>query len=116
MYKKYRLRDSASFQSIRRDGHFLPHPLVVMSWLPNGLEYSRFGFSVGRRVGKAVQRNRVKRRLREAVRLRIQHGEIATGWDVVFVARYPMQEASFRQVDEAVGLLLRRAGLVSGAA
>jgi ribonuclease P protein component len=111
MYKKNRLRDNATFRSIRRDGRTLLHPLLVMSWLPNGLEYSRFGFSVGRRIGTAVQRNRVKRWMREAVRLRIKNHETAAGWDVVFVARYPMREASFHQADQAIGLMLRRAEL-----
>jgi ribonuclease P protein component len=112
MHKKYRLRTNASFQSIRREGRVLLHPYVVMSWLPNGLEHSRFGFSVGRRIGQAVKRNQIKRWMREALRLRIQNGEIAAGWDVVFIARYPVREASFHQVDQAIGLLLRRAGMV----
>jgi ribonuclease P protein component len=114
MHKKYRLQDNASFQTVRREGQVLLTPLLVMSWLPNGLESSRFGFSVGRRIGRAVQRNWIKRRMREAVRLRIRKGEIAAGWDVVFVARYPVRDASFQQVDQNIGLLLHRSGLASG--
>jgi ribonuclease P protein component len=113
MRKKFRLRANADFERLRREGRTLLHPLLVISILPNGLEYSRFGFAVGRRFGKAVARNRVKRRMREVVRVRMQRGEIAAGWDVVLIARHPMREASFNQVDEAIGLLLRRAGLLS---
>src|SRR5512136_2073690 len=114
MQKRVRLRASASFQAVRRDGRALLHPLLVLSWLPNGLEFSRFGFSVGRRIGKAVKRNQVKRWMRESVRLRIKQGEIAAGWDVVLVARHAICEASFEKVDQAIGLLLHRAGLTSG--
>jgi ribonuclease P protein component len=113
MRKKYRLRDNAGFQRLRREGKTWRHPLLVVSILPNQLEYSRFGFAVGRRIGKAVERNRVKRRMRESVRIRMKKGEIAAGWDVVFIARRPIQRASFHQVDEAIGLMLRRARLLS---
>jgi ribonuclease P protein component len=113
MQKKLHLRANADFERLRREGRTLLHPLLAISILANGLEYSRFGFAVGRRLGKAVARNRVKRRMREVVRVRMQRGEIAAGWDVVLIARRPMREASFNQVDEAIGLLLRRAGLLS---
>jgi len=113
MRKKHRLRANADFQRLRRNGRTLLHPLVVISLLPNGLEHSRFGFSIGKRIGKAVQRNRIKRRMREAVRGKLQKGKIAAGWDVVFIARRPIRDASYHQVDEAIGLLLRRAGLQS---
>ena len=42
----------------------------------------------------------------------MRKGEVAAGWDVVLIARHPIQNASFGQVDEAIGLLLRRAGLL----
>jgi ribonuclease P protein component len=115
MRKKFRLRANADFERLRREGRTLLHPLLVLSILPNGLEYSRFGFAVGRRLGKAVERNRIKRRMREVVRVKMQKGEITAGWDAVFIARHPMQEASFHQVDEAIDLLLCRAGLTSEA-
>ncbi len=115
MRKKYRLRANTDFQRIRRAGTTWVHPLLILSALPNRLEHSRFGFVVGRRIGKAVQRNKIKRRMRESVRARIQEGEIVQSWDVVFIARRPIQKASFQQVDQAIGLLLRRANLVSEA-
>ena len=113
MRTKLRLRSNDEFQRVRREGHTLVHPLLVVSTLSNGLAYSRFGFVVGRRFGKAAERNRLKRRMREAVRVRIRSGQVVAGWDVVLVARHPLREASFRQIDQTVELLLSRAGLVS---
>ena len=55
-------------------------------------------------------RNRAKRLMREATRLRQR--DIEEGWDLVFIARNPIQEANFKQVDRAVEQLLRRAGLL----
>lgn len=107
-----RLRADEDFGRVRREGYVVAHPFLVLSRAPNGRPYSRFGFSVGRRLGKAAVRNHVKRRLREAVRLRMSRGEVAAGWDVVLIARPPLREASFGQIDDVVGLLLRRAGLV----
>jgi len=61
-------------------------------------------------VGKAVVRNRAKRLMREATRL--CQGDIKEGWDLVFIARNPIREASFKQVDQTIRQLLRRAGLL----
>lgn len=58
---------------------------IVVHGAPNGLEHARLGLSVSRRVGNAVVRNRVKRRIREAFRLS-QH-ELPRGLDLVVVAR-----------------------------
>ena len=115
MRRKNRLRANADFERLRRKGHTWAHPLLVLSVLPNGLEYSRFGFAIGRRIGKAVVRNRIKRRMRESVRMRLERREIAAGWDLVFIARRPIRDASFHQVDEAIGLVLCRARLLSEA-
>jgi len=60
-----------------------------------------------------VVRNRVRRLMREATRLR--QAMIADGWDVVIIARQPMRKVSFHQVDRAVEQLLRRAGLLEAA-
>ena len=104
------MRSNKQFQRVRREGRSCAHPLLVLCASPNGLEQSRFGFSASHWVGNAVVRNRAKRLMREATRLR--QGDIKEGWDLVFIARNPIREASFKQVDQAVRQLLRRAGLL----
>jgi ribonuclease P protein component len=64
---------------------------------------------VGKKVGKAVQRNRAKRLMREAVRRRLP--EIAQGWDIILIARREAEKADFQVMDSAVESLLRRARL-----
>ena len=110
MKKRFRLRKNSDFQRVYKKGRSWAHPLLVLYALRNDLGYSRFGFSVSKRVGGAVVRNRAKRLMREATRLR--GAMIADSWDVVIIARQPMREADFCQVDRAVEQLLRRAHLL----
>ena len=107
------MRSNKQFQLVRREGRSWAHPFLVLCALPNDLEHNRFGFSASHWVGNAVVRNRAKRLMREATRLR--QGDIKEGWDLVFIARNPIREASFKQVDQAVRQLLRRAGLLKAA-
>ena len=83
--------------------------LVVMKALPTGLTLSRCGFSISKRVGKAVTRNRVKRLLREILRLT----PLKQGWDIVFIARPPAATADYTTLKKSVEGLLSRAGLLT---
>ena len=108
--KLYRLRKNDDFQRVRRQGQSWANKLLVLSATPNGLDHSRFGFSVSRRLGKATIRNRIKRLMREAVRRQKNH--VSPGWDVVWTARQPMREADFSAVEQAVEQLFRCACLL----
>ena len=68
---------------------------------------SRFGYVVSGRVGNAVVRNRVRRRLKEIVR----QEPVDTGWDVVLTARGNIVQASFLEIQTAVQEILRRSRL-----
>ena len=83
-------------------------PLVVMRVLPNGLTFSRYGFSVSKRLGKAVRRNRVKRLLREILRLM----PVKAGWDIVFIARPTATGADYTSLDKVIKGLLSQAELL----
>lgn len=111
MKRLYRVRENERFQEIRRLGRSYSDRLLVLCALPNDLPYSRFGFSVSRRIGKAAQRNLVRRRTRESLRLRMD--EILPGWDLVWIARTPIQSAEYGEIDAACARLLRRASLLS---
>ena len=72
---------------------------------------TRCGFAAGKSVGTAVARNRAKRLLREAVRKRAP--QLASGWDLIFIARAPLAKVKLGQAQQAVDNLLRRTNVVS---
>lgn len=111
MKRDYRLTERARFQQIRRNGDCWSDRLLVICVLPNDLPISRFGFSVSKRVGGAVVRNQVRRRVREVVRRQLS--AIVAGYDVVFVARTPVAQAGYSQIKASVDGLLCRASLMS---
>lgn len=109
MKRRYRVRTDKQFQEIRRQGRSYANHLLVLCALPNDLPYSRFGFAVNSRIGSAVRRNRIKRRLREIMRL--QQDDIQPGWDIVLIARQPIRAADYQEMETACARLLRRAQL-----
>lgn len=116
-----RLRNAKDFERVWREGHSHAHPLVVLVSCrrpaegepagPNAPAATRCGFVAGKKVGSAVKRNRAKRLLRETVRAR--QAALAEGWDLVFVARAPLAEATLGQTQAAVDQLLKRANVVN---
>ncbi len=102
-----RLKRAADFDSVMRRGRRGRGSLLHVAHRPNDLEASRVGYSVSRRVGNAVTRNRVKRRLRELV---ADHHLIG-GRDVVVLAQPAAAQASFVQLSRDFDAQLQRSGL-----
>ena len=84
------------------------HRLLTLRSRPNGLDHSRVGYAVGRPLGGAVVRNRVKRRLRELVRML----PLPPGHDLVVAARPSSRHASFPELRDALTSCLRQSGLL----
>jgi len=107
--KEYRLRRNRDFQRTFKKGRSCGHPLLVLIYRKNNQPVTRIGFSITKKFGKAVQRNRIKRQLREI--LRLQYHDLKQGYDLVFVVRKEARGASYHTLENAVNNLLKRGNL-----
>jgi ribonuclease P protein component len=98
------LRSRQDFARLGESGRTRAHPFVVVHFVTNALDHDRFAISTGRRLGGAVQRNRVRRRLREILRRRPDHS--GPGWDILIVARPPILDASSDELRATLERLL----------
>jgi len=98
-----RLRSSKDFRRVNRQGRRQASPHFVALLAPGREPHTRLGLAVSRRVGNAVARNRVKRRLREW--FRCSRDSLPEGRDLVVIARRGAAELSSAHfVGELVGL------------
>ncbi len=112
-----RLRENRDFRLVYARGRSHANSLAVLYVMRRTGEHAnvvpgrRIGFVVSKKLGDAVVRNRIKRRLREAVRLRLP--DLREGpFDVILVGRTGAKGAEWEAVQTAVAELLRRGGLL----
>ncbi len=111
-----RLRNNRHFRRVYTRGRSIVQDVAVLYvWNREGnalneVPGQRIGFVISKKLGKAVCRNRLKRQLREAVRL--QMGQMRPGtYDIIFVGRKGLSKATWHDIQKVVASLLRRAHL-----
>lgn len=97
------------FRRLYRNGNQAANRYLVLYCRPNHLKGNRVGITVGKKLGKAVTRNRVRRRLREIYRL--HESQFLPGYDLVVVARSQAVGASFSQLTKAYLTLADKLGV-----
>jgi ribonuclease P protein component len=101
-----RLIRRSEYDAVYREGRRRSSREFTIFVRPNGHSVSRFGWSIKKTLGTAVRRNRIRRRIREIVRLHRQ--EIAPGWDIVIHPRSSAATASFSSITEELLKLIPR--------
>lgn len=116
--REFRLRHTKDIQRLRNEGRAQSNRLLVLLTAPHEKQQEeepqpvRVGVITGKRLGKAVIRNKVRRRL-NAVMQQV-YPNLPAGSDFLLLARKPIVEATYQDIEAAVITLLRRAGFLEG--
>jgi ribonuclease P protein component len=105
--RECRVVRKAEYDAVYREGRRRSSREFTIFVRPNGLDLSRFGWSIKKALGSAVRRNRIRRRLREILRLHRQ--EISPGWDIVIHPRSSAATADFSALTQELLRLIPRA-------
>lgn len=108
------LKQNSQFRRLYRNGKTAADRHLALYCRRNRLRINRLGVTVSRKLGCAVVRNRIRRRLRECYRL--NESTFSSGWDIVVVARSRAADASFSQLQASLLQLAEKLGLTQSEA
>ncbi|MUV37946.1 Ribonuclease P [Lentibacillus sp. JNUCC-1] len=110
MKKQFRIKKNKEFQAVFNKGRTFANRQLVIYYRENpDQSYFRVGLSVGKKIGNAVTRNRIKRYLREAFQA-LSPG-ISGGYDIVIIARKPTKDLGAEEIKRSLHHLLAKQGL-----
>ncbi|MFC1663537.1 ribonuclease P protein component [Patescibacteria group bacterium] len=106
-----RLKKKKEFEKIFSKGKGFKEDFLFLKTAKNNLKTNRFGFVVSQKVSKkAVVRNKIKRRLRELIKLKLP--QIKSGIDVLLVVNPGLETKDFWEVEEIINRLFKKAGII----
>ena len=94
------IKKNHEFRRLYSKGKSAAAPSVVVYCRRNGRNTNRIGITVSNKIGKAVQRNKIRRRIREIYRLNEER--FKRGFDIVVVARVRSRYADYRELEQAI--------------
>ncbi|UFT99425.1 ribonuclease P protein component [Radiobacillus kanasensis] len=111
MKKAYRMKKNEEFQLVFKKGKSFANRQLVLYYLPKeDQEHFRIGLSVSKKVGNAVERNQIKRYLRQAF-LELED-QVHPKYDLVIIARKPVLEMDFHQVKSSLMHVLSKSKIL----
>ncbi|MBZ9578256.1 ribonuclease P protein component [Patescibacteria group bacterium] len=111
LVKINRLKKKKDFELIFKKGKGFKEDFLVLKMIRNNLKQNRFGFIVGGKISKkASLRNKIKRRLRELVRIKLK--KIKKGFDVILIAQPGLENKDFWDIEEVISKLFSKAKII----
>jgi len=109
--KENRLKKEKEFEAVFKGGRTIKGDNIFLRYLSNGTDKTKVGFVVSKKVSKlAVRRNKIKRRMREIVRLRKK--EIKEGLSIIFIALPPINNAGYEVIKKDIESLFNKGELI----
>lgn len=109
----YSLKRNKEFRYTYRAGKSLGGRSIAMVYAKSRVPKARIGFSVSKKIGNSVTRNRCKRRMREALYPLLP--SIRPGCNIIFIAREPVKDEPFLAIRSQMQAMLKKAGLYAEA-
>ncbi|QTL99871.1 ribonuclease P protein component [Iocasia frigidifontis] len=102
------LKKNKDFSRVYSRGKSFVTYNLVLYYYPNRLDYNRIGYSISKKIGNAVVRNKLRRRLKEITRL---NSSVKKGYDLIFIARKPVINLQYSGLERDVIKLYKKAGI-----
>ena len=104
------LKKNRDFKRVYSCGKSYATFYLVLYWYYNKKDINRYGFSISKKIGNAVIRNKLRRRLKEIIRTN-EDNHILNGYDFIFIARKPVVKLKFSSLKKDVIKLFKKAGV-----
>lgn len=105
------LKKDSDFRKVYKHGKSFANRNLVMYILENKSDSTRVGISVSKKVGNAINRNKIRRRIKESYRLNVDTS-VKCGYDIVFIARVAIKDTNYQDIEKSMNHLIKKAELL----
>lgn len=105
------IKKDSDFRKVYQRGKSLSDRNLVIYTMKNKSDKSRIGISISKKVGKAHERNRIRRCIKEAYRLNIDD-KVLGGYDLVFIARINAADKDYKELERSLKYICKKANII----
>lgn len=110
--EKNRLKKKKDFEAVFKKSKTFKEGFLILKTTENNDKESRLGFVVSQKISKkAVIRNKIKRRLREIIRLKIKNSQISGGKDIILISLPGIEKIGLFETEKLIEKLLKKSGV-----